>query len=210
MTLLVGLTGGIGSGKSTVAARFAERGAHVVDADRIAHEVVAPGSDGLAAVVDRFGEDVVTDDGTLDRAALAGIVFSDADARADLNAILHPRIGAVTGERIAAIRDADPDGIVVHDIALLVENDMAGAYAAIVVVVADPEVRVRRLAEHRGMDPDDARARMASQATDEERAAVATHVIRNDDGLDALRARCDQVWEDLVALADRASRDRAS
>jgi dephospho-CoA kinase len=163
----VGLTGGVGSGKSTVAGLLADHGAVVIDADTIAREVVAPGTPGLAAVLARFGDSVAASDGSLDRPALAAIVFNDEAARLDLNAIVHPLIGARTAELMAA---APPDAIVVHDIPLLVEGNLADAFDAVVVVEADQHTRLQRL-ELRGLPEADARARMAAQASDEQREA---------------------------------------
>jgi dephospho-CoA kinase len=197
----VGLTGGVGSGKSTVAALLAEHGAVVVDADAIAREVVAPGTPGLAAVLARFGAAVTAPDGSLDRPALAAIVFNDESARLDLNAIVHPLIGARTAELMAA---APADAIVVHDIPLLVEGNLAEAFDAVVVVEADPQTRLQRL-ELRGLSADDARARMAAQASDEQRRAVADEVIGNDGDLDALRVEVDELWKRLEQRRDASS-----
>src|SRR4051812_47730152 len=172
----VGLTGGVGSGKSTVSARLAELGALVIDADAIAREVVEPGTPGLAAVVERFGPGVLDADGRLDRPKVAGIVFNDEAARADLNAIVHPLVGARTGELMAA---AKPDDVVVYDVPLLVESNMAEGFELVIVVEAEAELRIARL-EQRGMPPPDARARMAIQATDEQRRAVADELIENN------------------------------
>jgi dephospho-CoA kinase len=191
----VGLTGGVGSGKSTVAALLAEHGALVIDADAIAREVVAPGTPGLAAVLGRFGAAVAAPDGSLDRAALAAIVFNDEAARLDLNAIVHPLVGARTAELTAA---APPDAVLVHDIPLLVEGNMADAFDVVVVVESDPALRLRRL-EQRGLTEADARARMAAQATDEQRRAVAGEVIVNNGDLDELRAEVGRLWERLLA-----------
>lgn len=192
----VGLTGGVGSGKSTVAARFAEHGAVVVDADAIAREVVEPGTDGLAAVVERFGTGILADDGSLDRPALAAIVFDDDEARAALNAIVHPRVG----RRVAELTEAAPDdAVVVYDVPLLVENNSsAEGFDFVVVVEAPLEARVERLAG-RGMPEQDARARIASQATDEQRRAVADAVIENGGGRDELTHRADEVWARITA-----------
>jgi dephospho-CoA kinase len=197
----VGLTGGVGSGKSTVAALLAEHGAVVVDADAIAREVVAPGTPGLAAVLARFGAGVTAPDGSLDRAALAAIVFNDESARLDLNAIVHPLIGARTAELMSA---APADAIVVHDIPLLVEGNLAEAFDAVVVVEADQQTRLQRLGL-RGLSADDARARMAAQASDEQRRAVADEVIGNDGDLDALRAEVDELWKRLEQRRDASS-----
>ena len=173
---MVGLTGGIGAGKSTVTAVLAEAGAVIVDADLIAREVVEPGSPGLAMLVAEFGEQILGPDGALDRAALASIAFVDADRTAALNAITHPLIGQRTGELFAA---APTDAIVVHDMPLLVEGGMAPGYNLVIVVDTPAEIRLQRLVEQRGMAEDDARARMSRQATDEQRRAVADVLIDN-------------------------------
>lgn len=191
----VGLTGGVGSGKSTVSARLAELGAVVIDADAIAREVVEPGTPGLAAVVARFGEDVLDPDGRLNRPAVAEIVFNDDAARADLNAIVHPLVGARTGELMAA---AAPDDIVIYDVPLLVESNMAEGFEVVIVVETDPEIRVVRL-EQRGMPEADARARIAIQATDEQRRAVADELIENNGSREDLIAAVDAVWSRLDA-----------
>lgn len=192
--LRVGLTGGIGSGKSEVARLFAERGAYVVDSDVLAREVVAPGTPGLAAVVAEFGAGVLDEHGALNRAALAGIVFRDATARERLNAIVHPLVGAAAAERYARA----PEGaVVVHDVPLLVETGMVPLFDAVVVVDAPEEVRVGRLVR-RGLTEADARARIAAQASREVRNAAATYVIANDGTLDDLRARVDEVWRMLT------------
>lgn len=205
---VVGLTGGMGSGKSTVAAELARLGAHVVDADAVAREIVEVGEPALDEIRDRFGVGVLRDDGSLDRAALAAIVFRDETARADLNAITHPRIGERIAERVAALaggpREHEGPRIVVIDHPLLVETGQAAHFPAVIVVVAPEDIRVRRLRDGRGIDPDDARARIASQASDEERRAVATHVIDNRGDLDQLRAEVERVWADLRARASAA------
>ena len=190
----VGLTGGIGSGKSTVARLLAEHGALVIDADQIAREVVEPGQPALTEIAERFGPDVITTDGSLDRAALAAIVFADAAALADLNAITHPRIAARTAQLIDAAPD---DAVVVYDMPLLVENDLAEGWDHVIVVEADREVRVRRLIE-RGLDEADIEARMSRQASDEQRRAVADVVIDNTGDLDSLRAQVDHTWPHLT------------
>lgn len=198
---VVGLTGGIGSGKSTVARMLAERGAVIIDADALAREVVEPGTDGFAQVVDRFGDEVVAADGSLDREALASIVFDDEHARADLNAIVHPAVGERMAARMAAAEEHDPDGVVVLDIPLLAETGRTDGYAAVVVVVAPEDVRVERLHRDRGMDPSDARARIAAQASDDERRAIATHVIDNGGDLDDLERQVDEIWQGPLAEA---------
>jgi dephospho-CoA kinase len=195
----VGLTGGVGSGKSTVAQLLAGHGAIVVDADAIAREVVEPGTPGLAAVVARFGDRILDSNGRLDRAALAAIVFHDAGELADLNAIVHPLIGARTAELMAA---APADSIVVHDIPLLVEGGLTEGFDAVVVVEAALQTRLDRLAE-RGLAPDDARARMASQASDEERRAVADELISNDGTMESLEREVAELWQRLVRCRDQ-------
>ncbi len=200
---LVGLTGGIGSGKSTVAARLAERGVPVVDADRIAREIVEPGEPALEDLVAHFGERILTDDGRLDRAGLAAIAFADEEQRAALNAITHPRIGQRITARLEQL-EAEGVELVVLDHPLLLEGDPTGRVDTIVVVLAPEELRVRRLVEQRGLDEDDVRARMRAQVDDEARRAAADHVIDNDGGLETLRARTDEVLERLRAQAARA------
>ena len=195
--LRIGLTGGIGSGKSTVAALLAARGAQVVDADRIAREVLEPGTPGLAAVVAEFGAGVVGADGALDRAALAAIVFGDPAARARLDGIVHPLVRARAAEAVAA---APADAVVVQDVPLLVETGQAGSFDLVLVVEADPGTRVARLVG-RGLSAEDARARMASQATDEQRRAVADVVLRNDGDRAALAAAVDRFWDERVRPA---------
>jgi dephospho-CoA kinase len=195
--LRIGLTGGIGSGKSTVAALLAERGARVVDADRIAREVVAAGTPGLAAVVAEFGPGVVAPDGSLDRPALAAVVFADPAARARLDGIVHPLVRARAAEAIAA---APADAVVVQDVPLLVETGQAGSYDLVLVVEAAEEVRVQRLVQ-RGLSAEDARARIASQATDAQRREVADVVLRNDGDRDALAAQVERFWAEHVAPA---------
>jgi dephospho-CoA kinase len=191
----VGLTGGVGSGKSTVSARLAALGAVVIDADAIAREVVEPGTAGLAAVVERFGAGVLDADGRLDRPAVAAIVFNDDAARADLNAIVHPLVGQRTTELMAA---AAPDAIVVYDVPLLVESNMAAGFEVVIVVEAQAELRIARL-EQRGMAEADARARMAIQATDEQRRAVADEIVENNASRAELEAAVDALWARLVA-----------
>jgi dephospho-CoA kinase len=195
--LRMGLTGGIGSGKSTVAGLLAARGARVVDADRIAREVVEPGTPGLAAVVEAFGPQVLTPDGALDRPALAAIVFADPAARARLDGIVHPLVRARAAELVAA---APPDAVVVQDVPLLVETGQAGAYDLVLVVEADLETRVRRLVQ-RGLGAEDARARIAAQATDEQRRAVADVVLDNSGTREELEAQVERFWAERVVPA---------
>ena len=195
--LRIGLTGGIGSGKSTVSALLAERGAVVVDADRIAREVVEQGSAGLAAVVDEFGPEVLTADGALDRPALAAVVFADPEARARLDGIVHPLVRRRTAELVAA---APADAVVVNDVPLLVETGQAGSYDLVLVVEADPEIRVARLVQ-RGLTEEDARARITAQATDEQRRAVADVVLDNSGPPEELAAQVDRFWTERVEPA---------
>lgn len=195
--LVVGLTGGIGSGKSTVAAMLARRGAVVIDADAIAREVVAQGTPALAALVERFGPGILDSAGNLDRKALAALAFADEESRKALEAITHPAIGE---EFLRRISGAPEGSIVVHDVPLLVEGGMAERYAAVIVVEAPREVRLDRL-EQRGIDRADAEARMAAQATDAERREVATWVVDNSGDLQALDAQVDAIWADLCTRA---------
>ncbi|AKJ13819.1 dephospho-CoA kinase [Streptomyces incarnatus] len=196
--LKVGLTGGIGAGKSEVSRLLVEHGAVLIDADRIAREVVAPGTPGLAAVVEAFGEDVLAADGSLDRPGLGAIVFADPEKLAVLNSIVHPLVGARSRELEEA---AAADAVVVHDVPLLTENGLAPLYDVVVVVDATPETQLERLVRLRGMTEEDARARMAAQATREQRRQIADIVIDNDVPLDALHKRVTEVWEDLVRRA---------
>lgn len=189
--LRVGLTGGIGAGKSVVAARLAEHGAVVVDSDVIAREVVEPGTHGLARVVAEFGAGVLASDGSLDRSALGRLVFGDDRRRRALNAIVHPLVGARAAELVAA---APADAIVVHDIPLLVENGLAPGFALVVVVLTRKEQRVRRLVASRDLTEADVRARIASQATDEQRRAVADVVLDNSGAHTNLVSRVDSLW----------------
>ena len=193
--LRIGLTGGIGSGKSTVSALLAERGAVIVDADRIAREVVEPGTPGLAAVVKAFGDGVLAADGSLDRPALAAIVFADPEARRRLDAIVHP---LVRGRAVELAAAAPPDAVLVNDVPLLVETGQAGSYDLVLVVEADIETRVARLVQ-RGLTAQDARARMAAQATDEQRRAVADVVLDNSGTPEQLRGQVDRFWAEHVA-----------
>jgi dephospho-CoA kinase len=194
--LRIGLTGGIGSGKSTVSGLLAERGAVVVDADRIAREVVEPGSPGLAAVVEAFGPQVLTPDGALDRPALAAVVFADPEARARLDGIVHPLVRHRTAELVAA---APADAVVVNDVPLLVETGQAASYDLVLVVEADPETRVARLVQ-RGLTADDARARIAVQATDEQRRAIADVVLDNSGTPEQLAEQVDLFWAERVTV----------
>ncbi|MET9360848.1 dephospho-CoA kinase [Streptomyces sp. NPDC006632] len=197
--LKVGLTGGIGAGKSEVSRLLVSYGAVLIDADRIAREVVEPGTPGLTAVVEAFGPAILSADGTLDRPKLGGIVFSDPEKLATLNKIVHPLVGA----RSAALEStAGPDSVVIHDVPLLTENGLAALYDLIVVVDASPETQLDRLVRLRGMTSDEARARMAAQADRAQRLAVADLVIDNDGALAALEPQVRKVWAELVERAE--------
>ncbi|MGW7362815.1 dephospho-CoA kinase [Streptomyces sp. NPDC054841] len=198
--LKVGLTGGIGAGKSEVSRLLVSYGAVLIDADKIAREVVEPGTPGLAAVVEAFGPEILTADGTLDRPKLGSIVFADTERLAQLNAIVHPLVGARSAELEAA---AGPDSVVIHDVPLLTENALAPLYDLVVVVDAAPETQLDRLVRLRGMTESEARARMASQATREQRRAIADLVIDNDGPLEALEPQVRKVWGDLTERARR-------
>ncbi|MBT0565179.1 dephospho-CoA kinase [Williamsia sp. CHRR-6] len=202
----IGLTGGIGAGKSTVARTFVDRGAYLIDSDVIAREVVAPGTEGLAALIEAFGTDIVAEDGSLDRPALAARAFVDDEQRAVLNAITHPLVGARTWELLTA---APADAVVVQDIPLLVENGLAPMFNLVVIVYADTETRIARLAEHRGMAPADARARIAAQATDEQRRAVADVWLDNSGDPAALAEAAAVVWDErLIPFAANVTAQR--
>ena len=192
--LRIGLTGGIGSGKSTVSALLAAHGAVIVDADRIAREVVEPGTPGLERIIEAFGDGVLEADGSLDRAALAAVVFADPDARRQLDGIVHPLVRARAREMAAA---APPDAVVVHDVPLLVETGQASSYDLVLVVEADPETRVSRLVR-RGLTAEDARARMEAQASDGQRRAVADVVLDNSGTPEELAEQVDRFWAERV------------
>jgi dephospho-CoA kinase len=193
-TLHVGLTGGIGAGKSTVARLLAERGAVVLDADLVARAVVEPGTEGLAEVVEAFGDGVLREDGSLDRAALAAVVFADEEQRRRLNAIVHPRVRARMAERVA---EAPEGSVVVEDIPLLVEGGGQRLFEFVVVVDADDETRIKRLVGDRGMTEGEARARIAAQASREQRNAVADRIIDNSAGRAGLAAAVSELWSEL-------------
>jgi dephospho-CoA kinase len=205
--LKVGLTGGIGSGKSEVGRMLAARGAVVIDADRIAREVVASGTPGLAAVVEAFGSSMLTEEGELDRPRMAALVFSDEAARQRLNAIVHPLVAARAAELEAAL---PPHPVVVYDVPLLVENSLESRYDVVVVVEAPLSVRLDRLTRLRRMDVEAAQARIASQASDEERRRVADIVIDNGGPLSALREAVGALWQDLVTREAAAGERGAS
>jgi dephospho-CoA kinase len=198
VTVRVGLTGGIASGKSTVSAILAELGAVVIDADALAREVVARGTPGLDAVVAAFGPGVLTPEGDLDRPAVGALVFGDAGARRRLEAVIHPLVH----ERSAQLeREAAPDAVVVHDIPLLAEVGRAGSFDAVVVVDAPPELQLSRMVQDRGWTHEDAASRIAAQATRADRLAIATHVIDNTGSLDELREQVVRIYAELAGRA---------
>ncbi|MEU5905729.1 dephospho-CoA kinase [Micromonospora sp. NPDC047467] len=203
--LRVGLTGGIGSGKSAVAARLVELGAVLIDADRVAREVVAPGTEGLAEIVAAFSERVLDADGALDRAALGAVVFADEAARRRLEAITHPRVRARTAELMAA---AAPDAIVVNDVPLLVEVGLAPTYHLVVVVQTAVATRLERLTRNRGMDRAEAERRIAAQTDDARRRAAADVVLTNDASLAALHAAVDALWRQRLQPYEHNLRER--
>jgi dephospho-CoA kinase len=199
--LLVGLTGGIGSGKSSVARLLARRGAAVIEADQLAREVVEPGTAGFDRVVEAFGPHVVTPDGALDRASLGRIVFADAERRRALEAIVHPEVARRFAEEVE--RHRDTDDVVVYAVPLLVERGSAPAFDLVIAVAAPEQTRVDRVVAERGSDPAEVRARMAAQVSDADRAAVADIVIENAGTFADLGRRVDEVW---AVLRDRARR----
>ncbi len=199
--LLLGLTGGIGSGKSTVSAELARRGAIVIDADLVVRELQSPGGAVLAAMVELFGEGILAEDGTLNRQAVADIVFNDAEQLKALNAIVHPKVGEEIDGRIEAQRASD--NVVVLDVPLLVESK-AYETEGIIVVDTDPELAVQRLVEFRGFNADDARARMKLQATREERRAVAAFIVPNDGTQEELMTKIDECWTWIQSKRDIA------
>ena len=199
--LRVGLTGGIGAGKSEVSRRLASYGAVVIDADAVAREVVAPGTPGLAEVVQAFGPEVLRGDGTLDRDRLGELVFADESLRMKLNAITHPRVG----ERMAELeRQAGGAPVIVHDVPLLAENHLAGSFDEVVVVDVPRRIQAERLARERGMSKDQAEARMGAQASREERLAVATIVVDNSGSLAELDREVGELWTELRRRARAA------
>ncbi|MEN8653381.1 dephospho-CoA kinase [Streptomyces sp. 21So2-11] len=198
--LKVGLTGGIGAGKSEVSRMLVSYGAVLIDADKIAREVVEPGTPGLAAVVEAFGQDILAADGTLDRPKLGSIVFADTSRLATLNAIVHPLVGARSAELEGG---ADADAVVIHDVPLLTENALAPLYDLVVVVDASAGTQLERLVRLRGMTEDEARSRMAAQASREQRLEIADLVVNNDGPLEALEPQVRKVWAELTGRAER-------
>jgi dephospho-CoA kinase len=202
--ILVGLTGGIGAGKSSVSTLLSERGAIIVDADAIVRELQQPGQPLMAALAERFGSDILHPDGSLDRASLAALAFGNADALADLNQIVHPAVGREMSRRID--EQLATDRVVVLDIPLLAENPRKGL-AATIVVDCPVGVAVERLVTLRGFTREDAEARVAHQASREKRLALATHVVHNDGSLDHLRRQIDQLWQELQSLPPTTAED---
>lgn len=196
--LRVGLTGGIGAGKSEVSQRLAAQGATVIDADAVAREVVGPGTPGLAEVVEAFGQGVLRQDGSLDRPRLGEIVFADPDLRGTLNSIVHPRVAARMSELEQAAGTA---GVVVHDVPLIAENGLASTYDVVVVVDAPRRVQADRLVRHRGMTREQAMARIGAQASRKQRLAIAGIVIDNSGSLSELDRQVGELWAELRKLA---------
>ena len=194
---LIALTGGIASGKSTIAARLAQHGAVIVDADRIVREVQEPGTPVLARIAEEFGPGVIRVDGSLDRAALGARVFGDADALARLNAIVHPAVKAESARRFSAAFEQDPQAVVVYDVPLLVEARVDDPWDLVVVADSPASVRERRLVELRGMDPSEARSRIAAQASDEQRRSIADVVIDTSGSIAETERQADDLWRRL-------------
>jgi len=201
---LIGLTGGIASGKSTVARRLVEHGAVHIDADELARRVVQPGKPALAAIVDGFGQEILQHDGTLDRQKLAEIVFHDDDARARLNAIVHPAVRELTSKLLEKIDGEDPDAVVVYDVPLLVEAAVDHPFDLIVVTSAPKRTQVERLVEERGLDPNQAEARVDAQVGNTERVAVADVVIDTDDSMAHTMSQVDALWHRIKQERARA------
>ena len=200
--LLVGLTGGIGSGKSTVAELLAERGAVVIDADDLARRAVAPGTSGFDRVVETFGRDILGPDGGIDRATLADVVFADPSRLRELEAIVHPEVARLLVESVEPYRDTDD--VIVYAVPLLAERGMAEGFDVVVVVVADVDRRIERLMRDRGMTAEEVRARVAAQLTDEERARVADVLLDNDGEPERLIPQVNRLWTDLNERAAAA------
>jgi dephospho-CoA kinase len=203
----VGLTGGIGAGKSEVSKRLAAYGAVLIDADLIAREVVAPGTEGLAEVVETFGAGVLGPDGALDRVALGEIVFADRDKLERLNSIVHPRVGA----RMRELEEtASPGSVIIHDVPLIAENGLAGTYDLVVVVDVPPRIQLERLVRLRGMSREQAQARIAAQASREQRLAIASIVLDNSGSLAELDRQVGELWAELRRRAALPSHDVSS
>ncbi|GGK84978.1 dephospho-CoA kinase [Salinibacterium xinjiangense] len=202
----MGLTGGIASGKSVVARRLGDLGAVVVDADQVAREVVEPGTPALAAIAAEFGDDVILADGSLDRAALGALIFSNPAKRAVLNGITHPAVYAASQKQFAAAGTADPAAVVVYDVPLLAEGTRADEFDLVVVVHASTDTRVQRMVELRGYSRDDALRRIGSQASDADRLAIADVVIDSDGTLEETMAQADKLWATVTASAESKHR----
>jgi dephospho-CoA kinase len=198
---LFGLTGGIASGKSAVAAHLRERGVPVIDADQLAREAVAPGTEGLRAIVEVFGEDVLLKDGTLDRKKVAAAVFNDDEKRRALNAIVHPEVTRLTFKAASALRD-EGEALACYEAALIIENGVADAFRPLIVVSAPEDVQVARATQRDGSTPDEARARIRAQMPLAEKVAVADYVIENTGSLDDLERRTNEVLADLCKRLD--------
>lgn len=194
---LIALTGGIASGKSTIAARLAELGAHHIDADQVARDVVAPGEPALEQIVEQFGGEVLTDDGTLNRTKLGSIVFNNSELLQNLNSIVHPAVRRRGQELIAGFQHSDPNGIVVYDVPLMVENPNEYPWDLVVVAEAPEEIRIDRMIELRGMTRKDAEARLAHQATNEERRAIADLLIDTSGTMEWTLDQSDRLWQSL-------------
>ncbi len=195
---IIALTGGIASGKSTVARRFAQLGAHVISADELVRKTQRAGSPTLDLIKKRFGLGVITSDGELDRAALGRIVFGDAIARVDLESIVHPAIAVEFANHVTNIMQADPSAIIIYDIPLLVESNRAGEFDGVIVLACDPEIRKHRLVELRNMSREAAQSRIDAQASESDRIAIADWVIDSSESMDATAAQTDAVWTELT------------
>ena len=202
---LIGLTGGIGAGKSTVAAMLAERGAVVVDADRIAHDIYAPGTEGFDLVVARFGRGIIGETGAIDRAELGQVVFGDREALEDLNRIVHPLVRSEVARRVAGAFEESEDAVVVVEAALMTETGWTGGAGELWAVIADPEVVTPRLVSDRGMDPTEIRMRMAAQTDNDKRREIATRVIENHGSIDDLEAQVEAAFSDMLAATASSS-----
>lgn len=194
------LTGGIGSGKSTIASLFAERGAVIIDADAISRSLMEPGEEVLTRTVEAFGSTILNANGTLNRAALASIIFSDESQREKLNAIVHPAVHRRAQSQVQqALEQPGFSGIIIDDIPLLVEGGRAGEFAGVVTIYTDLDTRLERLVHSRGMDEADARARIAAQASDEQRAQIATWIVDNSGSLEHSREQVDRIWDEMMS-----------
>jgi dephospho-CoA kinase len=198
---IIGLTGGIGAGKSTVASLLVDRGAVIIDADRVAHDVYLPGTEGHDALVERFGQEIIGPDGHIDRRLLGAQVFGDEQALADLNAIIHPLVRQAVAARLLELTEDSPDAVVVIEAALMTETGWAGGSGTLWVVIAEPDIAMARLVRDRGMDPHDAKLRMAAQTSNEERKKFADILIENNGSLLDLEAEVERAWRAYLAPA---------